>query len=237
MVKIKIVSDLHKEFGNINIPFTGEDILILAGDIDSYRDISSLKNNNRHTIFVPGNHDFYGMTINEAQQFFNSFEDEKFHIGIRKTINLFDINFVCATLWTDLNNQNPIAMIACKNTISDFKQIVDFDVNVWLQENNLDSEYIKQESEKEGKKILITHHLPTYEAVDKQHQYDSQLNYSYANTKLDWIIQNFEICVHGHSHSTLDKEFGDTRLIRNPRGYRDINALNKNFDTNLMIEI
>jgi hypothetical protein len=62
------------------------------------------------------------------------------------------------------------------------------------------------------------------------------LNGAYASNLDDLILDNPQIKLwcFGHSHSSVDKMIGETRMLSNPKGYKD---QNQNFDPNMIIEI
>lgn len=149
-MKIKLVSDLHLEFSDIDIQNDQEyDVLILGGDIciaqdiheyseDGIKESSISSRSDRfrnffmrcssqfpHVIYIMGNHEFY---------------NGKFHAGIdymreecAKYPNVYmlendtkiidDIVFVGGTLWTDMNKRDPLTMRAIEGMMNDFRII------------------------------------------------------------------------------------------------------------------
>lgn len=76
MTKIAYCSDLHLEFGRLNIELPDADILLLAGDIyvnylfnkhDSTDDVidffTEISKKYKNIIYVPGNHEYYDSSI------------------------------------------------------------------------------------------------------------------------------------------------------------------------------
>ena len=60
-MKIQFFSDIHLEFGEFDIPATDADVIVAAGDIGvGLQGIEWLKRFNRPTIYVAGNHEYYG---------------------------------------------------------------------------------------------------------------------------------------------------------------------------------
>ena len=72
---IQILTDLHLEFGERDIPPLAKDsdLVILAGDIAPActRRIADLAGSDgpaaRHILYVPGNHEYYGSDIEDAR--------------------------------------------------------------------------------------------------------------------------------------------------------------------------
>lgn len=60
-MKIQIYSDLHTDFCPFEAPYTGADVVILAGDINSKSRgvIWAGEHFSSPLIYVPGNHEYY----------------------------------------------------------------------------------------------------------------------------------------------------------------------------------
>ena len=81
MMKIKLLSDLHEEFERwphqeeYHKNMGTHDVLVLAGDINSSRNLETslrffIEGGNHTIVYVPGNHEYYGTTIFEAERKF-----------------------------------------------------------------------------------------------------------------------------------------------------------------------
>jgi predicted phosphodiesterase len=67
-MKLHILSDIHNEFSVLEPPETDADVLILAGDIDvHHKSISWAQSFNKPVIYVLGNPEFYGYSIEEVR--------------------------------------------------------------------------------------------------------------------------------------------------------------------------
>jgi predicted phosphodiesterase len=147
MTTLAIASDLHLEFGTIELHNTGNaDVLILAGDICVARDIELADKNmysNRKragtyidffeqvsnafptVIYVMGNHEHYdgdfkytkGILQHALKEFTN------IHILDKETLEIGDITFIGATLWTDMNGSDPLTLTGIKSAMNDFRCI------------------------------------------------------------------------------------------------------------------
>lgn len=95
----------------------------------------------------------------------------------------------------------------------------------------------KAVSESDAEKIVVvTHHLPTFAAIDGRHKGDV-LNAAYA-TELGNYIADSRITawIYGHSHHSIDMTIGNTRLVSNPLGYVFCGE-NSNFNDSAVIEV
>lgn len=147
-MKIAIGSDLHLEFGELALTNAeNAKVLLLPGDICVARDFEFMDNYSsgstsqskraikyysffqqasklfEHVIYVPGNHEHYHgdykytKTILERRlsDFLNIYVLDK----DSKTID--DVTFVGATLWTNMNNGDPLTMQHIKSMMNDFQ--------------------------------------------------------------------------------------------------------------------
>lgn len=231
-MKALILSDLHLEHGH---PFVvekvdGVDILILAGDIGNFRShYAFIKDcTTKYTVlYVLGNHEFYGYTLKEVRDFWNSVELDNFYFLDNKSVVIDDVQFIGSTLWTDFDRENPIVMLNAKRSINDFAKIVNAhnDGNISaaeiLAEFKFSADFIQSELDKDNglKKVVITHHAPSHQSVADKY-IGSPINPLFASN-LDNMIgySNAVAWIHGHMHNASDYEIGDTRVIANPRGY------------------
>lgn len=144
-MKIKIVSDLHLEFGPISIENNGADVLILSGDICVAHDLNDRDNfnvmgeqrrsNNYHTffaeccerfphvIYVAGNHEHYhgdfALSIARLREKLSYLPN--LYILDKEVKEIDDVTFVGGTLWTDMNNGDPHTLLAVKSMMNDFR--------------------------------------------------------------------------------------------------------------------
>lgn len=67
--------------------------------------------------------------------------------------------------------------------------------------------------------VAVTHHLPTLQVVASQHK-GSVLNSAFA-TEYEELIAGSRIdaWIYGHSHTNIDTEIGNTKVICNQMGY------------------
>lgn len=157
------------------------------------------------TIFVPGNHDFYGMTIPE---FWKIVHDIGFAYNLNnETIEVDGITIYGGTLWFE----KPAYEIAgwcdyewIKGPRDDiYMAAAEFRVNM-----------------PDAVDIVLTHHLPT---VRSQHHrfMGERTNCFFLNDCEELIrVVKPKYWVHGHTHDKYHYQFNQyTRIICNPLGY------------------
>lgn len=147
-MKIGICSDLHLEFGDINIKNEDNvDVLILSGDILVERDLDMYDRRQielgfmkarshrfheffdrvcfqfPHVIYVAGNHEHYHgdfkHTLNELKRKLG--HHPNLHILDREVFDLDNVRFIGSTLWTDMNKEDPITLHSMKRMMNDFR--------------------------------------------------------------------------------------------------------------------
>ena len=120
-MKFRLMSDLHLEFGGMDVPPLPEDAsttLVLAGDIGladrthTYEKfIKRMANQFKDVIWINGNHEFYHSSFIRAPEKIRAHLDlllvPNVHYGNNFTVVIDDVAFICATLWTDMDQGNP----------------------------------------------------------------------------------------------------------------------------------
>jgi predicted phosphodiesterase len=151
-MKIKVVSDLHLEFSDVNIPNNGCDVLILSGDIllasplhdfsadipdtdiKSHRHAQAIRFRNflrycsedfPNVIYIAGNHEFYHGKFYQSLDILRE-ECAQFanvHFLEDKSVTIDDTIFVGGTLWTDMCDLDPMTMLFSEQRMNDYNLI------------------------------------------------------------------------------------------------------------------
>lgn len=250
-MRIKVVSDLHLEFSDINIQNNENcDVLILGGDIMvaskvhkpeseygiRFRDfLKRVSFQFPHVIYIMGNHEFYS-----DGKWFQSVEDMRAACGVYDNIYMLerdckqidDVLFVGGTLWTDMNKHDPLTLHAVRDMMMDYRAIVNDKAGYTrlkpadtVERHRLTRDYIKHVvSENKDKKIVVVgHHTPSFQSCHEQYKLEYLMNGAYHSSLEDIMLDNphIKLWTHGHTHNTFDYVIGETRVICNPRGYHD----------------
>ena len=107
-MKIQFFSDIHLEFGPAELPLTDADIIVAAGDVGvGTTGAEWLKTGGKPTLYIAGNHEYYGGDIATVQQ------DIQAAVAGTKIVFLecesaeFDgVRFLGATFWTNFMGEN-----------------------------------------------------------------------------------------------------------------------------------
>lgn len=233
-MKFELVSDLHLEMERERkvFPALGSDVLVVAGDVhvgaaNVYRDLVRMAKDYKDLVYVPGNHEYYGTTIAEfnAQLRMLLVRHPNIHFLNNQFVDIKGVRFIGSTLWTNFR-YNPLAMMAAKTLISDFKQIRGFTPEKCAQEFYQSKEFIKYAYESfRGPKVIVSHFLPATECIHPKFAKENLINNYFSNNLGEWIseLEN-TVWVYGHSHDPMDIEIGPCRLVCNPLGYEPNNS-------------
>lgn len=250
-MKLQIMSDMHLEFGPIDVSTlkTDADVLILAGDIVVARHVNAgvydyffdwALANYKHVLMVMGNHEHYGGDVNESYDIIEARWPNLILLE-RDGHTIGDIHFYGATLWTDMNKEDGHMMLRAKFGMNDFRTVSNGPVRLdpldTVKIHNLTIMDIADMASSGKRIVVIGHHSPSYRSVDGRYKNDD-LNGAYASDLDDFIEarSNIELWIHGHMHSNNDYMIGKTRILANPRGYYGY-ELNPGFQPQLVVEL
>jgi predicted phosphodiesterase len=210
-MKFALLSDIHADHAPIDI-FTLDlphdlDLIIVAGDLhtnDVRRQIILRELGlYAETLFIPGNHDYWGPTPAKVPT---------------AEITIKGIKVSAATLWTTMTQEQ---WVLYKLGMNDYRYMYASN-GPWEYPN-----YMKAHDEQRkfllesGADIIVSHHAPSWKSIAPQYHGDA-LNFAYVN-EFDHIIQNLpykpKFWFHGHVHNSFDYMIGDTRVVCHPRGY------------------
>lgn len=189
-MRIKVVSDLHLEFGPIVLPNnTGADVLILSGDITVADDMKTfissryydffkqVSNDYKHVIYVLGNHEHYHGDFRTSCATISSrlWEFENINILDCDSVDIGNVRFIGGTLWTDFNNADPMSMHAAKTMMNDYNGVknsnheVSFKVPVY-EDGKIVGQKFKKEVAKFTPQDSVDYHRKMLKYVDLRRQ-------------------------------------------------------------------
>ena len=133
-MKIIIYSDLHLEFGTEFQPpaDSNADLMILAGDIFSFRDFRPfeqlLDGWNKPVLYVTGNHEYYTQkTMDAGERAFRTWLEQYWPNVMMlqdEAVTINGVQFFGGTMWTNFAGANLEAMTVAKQQMNDFRLIV-----------------------------------------------------------------------------------------------------------------
>ena len=239
-MKIQVLSDLHIEHGgHVPAHHPEADVIVLAGDLAPYAEglIESVAEHwatAPHIVYVLGNHEFYGTQIDETRaRLAEECARARIHLLDPGTIRIGGVQFIGATLWTDLELEGKAdeigAHLRVSRGISDFLGAIqhqgrDFTTGESVERHRADRAFIERELEEAehagDRVVVVTHHAPSPRSIRPWFEGDP-FNCAFASN-LDRMIERYqpELWIHGHMHDPVDEQLGRTRLLANPAGYR-----------------
>lgn len=262
-MKVQIVSDLHLEFSDILITNTNQaDVLILGGDImlaekvlkpqselgGRFRDfLQRVSLQFPHVIYIAGNHEFYG------GYWLRSLDDLRVACGVHENIHFLeretkiidDVLFVGATLWTDMNQHDPLTLLGVRDMMNDFQAITDDTLGyaklkpvTTAERHRQTRQYLQQvlSANSQRKTVVVAHHCPSHLSCHDQYKDDHIMNGAFRSDCTDIMLDHPQIGLwtHGHTHHCFDYMVGGCRVVCNPRGYPSEHT---NWNANCVVDL
>ena len=270
-MKINVISDLHLECGPLTLP--GGDVLIIAGDACEVKNLRKDFHQTRpavgksgyyfwdffniecakyrEVIYVAGNHEFYGHKIHKAQLELLEMLPSNVTFLENQTHQIDDVLFVGATLWTDLNQGDPLTMSHVRWAMNDYQHITMFNEpkalyhkltpEYTVEMHYKSRDYIKHvvDNNPDKKIVVVTHMAPSERSVADCYKHDTLMNGAYFSP-LDELIESrrqIKVWCHGHTHTPFDYHIGETRVLCNPRGYSGYEQQAREFNPTVGFEL
>jgi len=235
-MKIQYMSDLHLEADDFNLVESSADVLILAGDIaqvtDSiqlYKFLEKCTDAFEHVIYVTGNHEYYCGDMGDVNVYITGHLQDTFPNFYFLNDSYFDIDnvrFIGGTLWTDFDN-NPLYELEVQRSLNDYRyisyggEVLTPAITKYLHEN---TKRFIGENLSTGDNIVVTHHAPSWQSSSPRFEKDT-LTSGFASHMDQFIAyNNIKLWFHGHMHNNSDYMIGETRVLCNPKGYRQENG-------------
>ena len=252
-MKIRAHSDLHVDRG-LNegyIPdLSGIETYIIAGDLGQHKVAQNFirtileKYPSIDIVHVLGNHEYYDAYLEKVHLLFSKLSDEyeKYHYLQNDSVVIQGIKFIGATLWTSLNNNDPLELHDARYGLNDFKYIrykngvLKFTPEYSTKLHRESKEYIfKTLEESEELCVVVTHHKPFVTNT-------GYLSSAFETELRGDLVDNSnppKVWISGHDHKRHDIIFDcngkEVRFISNPKGYP--HEKNTGFEENLIIEL
>lgn len=253
-MKLALLSDLHLSVQAMPAPRIDADVVVLAGDLARpAAAIEWARQYEQPTLFVAGNHEFYGSDLLTARQQLRAhaagttvrvLEHEAWvHEGVR---------FLGCTLWSDHRlyasaEQREQGLQEALRMVRDFTRIrvaPDFGDTLTpaLAQHLCDTAVAWLETQfataHAGPTVVVTHFAPARGSIAARFA-GSALNACFVSD-LEAHIQRWQpaLWLHGHVHDSCDYRIGNTRVVANPRGYAPKGVIeNPAFDPSLVIDV
>jgi len=239
VMKIQYMSDLHLEFGDMEVPPRIGDVLILAGDIHIGAKAISWINECAevfpHVIYILGNHEFYNYNISTlAGKINEELTAENVHLLDNTLIEIEGTRFIGSTLWSIISEE-------AANQMNDFQLITNttrpFSWRDAHKKHEVATQFIKDSLSKDLPNVVVTHHCPSIKCIDTLRYPDNSMNTGYYTQILEEFSgKNIKAWVCGHTHASFNFNEEGIQVLGNCRGYIGYEA-NPEFDATLTYEI
>ncbi len=236
-MKIQVLSDLHVEFSRFPFQDAGADVVVLAGDIGKgamgiqYAE-DLLKQTEAHILVINGNHEFYGQDydsfIRDMRDCAAKVDNPRLHFMEGDQVIINGVRFLGVTLWTDFmlfgRDKRRFCLHEARD-MNDFRLIRKdhglrrFTTNDSIEVHRQSLHWLELMLEMpfDGKTVVITHHLPSFDCVAVE--YSQDLFSACFASRLDHLFGKMQLWIHGHTHTSFDYVKAGTRVVCNPRGY------------------
>lgn len=229
-MRLSVYSDLHLEFKQelpSGIALQDYDVLVLAGDITTFKDkkknLTAIRAaaGDKPIIFVPGNHEFYGSSLEHGIREYTSLCNELDIDFLYNGIVMIDgREFVGSTLWSTMDSAivapdtHDDVMRTIGRSVADFRAIHNWSTQDMLAEATASQEFIRDNIDIDS--IVITHFPPLALLANEDFDIDVMTNYFVNDMVLDTSPHTW---IYGHVHYNKDIEVNGTRFVSNQGGY------------------
>lgn len=235
-MRIHVISDLHQEFGEIDVPTVDCDCVVVAGDVSTKRaGLQWLRSRFRDVpvIYVCGNHEYYGEKLPRlTEKLREEAEGTNIHFLENDSVTIGGMHVFGCTLWTDMALHGPWLDGATeanarmndykrvRNSARHYRKLSAGDTRL----THLASLEAMREffvSHDPMSSMVVTHHAPSMRSLP-EHRHAELISCAYAS-HLDKFVLTHQprLWIHGHIHHNNDYVIGKTRVIANPRAYPD----------------
>lgn len=202
-----------------------------------------------HVIYIAGNHEFYHGKYPDAYRYLRDEVAPYSNIYFleQETKEIDDVLFICGTLWTDMNKDNPTTKLDCAQIMNDYRTIRNslrgyarLSPSDTVKQHQETVNFIREtlKNNKDKKTVVVGHHAPSKLSLKPKYEKDFHLNGAYSSDLSELILDNpqIKLWTHGHTHDVFDYMIGRTRIVCNPRGYEGYEDPS-GWDSNLVIEV
>jgi predicted phosphodiesterase len=269
-VKISLASDVHLEFGDLDFENDqGAEVLILSGDICVAADVDvydprtsehgfSRARSDRiheffarccnrfdHVIYIVGNHEYYHSDFSTAFAHLKNVLGylPRLHVLEKESVTIGDVTFLCGTLWTDMNREDPDTLYRIRSYMNDFRIIKDsrnpvhykdtdgglhtrtgkLSPEATVEEHQAMLKFVEEsiDANPTARYVVVGHHAPSKASTHAQYADQTMVNGAYSSNLDEFILNRpqIKLWTHGHTHHPFDYMIGSCRIMCNPRGY------------------
>jgi Icc-related predicted phosphoesterase len=250
-VRLHVISDLHVEFDDFELPEVDADAVVLAGDIGlgtAGIRLARRWSGGRPVLFVAGNHEYYRHALPAlGGELRSAAAGSTVHVLENDELVLDGVRFLGCTLWSDFlaagEGELERSMAVCARLLNDYEVITWSEEGRTLQPEDTRALHVASRRwlagrlavPHDGPTVVVTHHAPLVR-VHPPSPVHRALVGAFASDLTGLMAgDRAQLWIYGHVHRTADLEVGGTRLISNPRGYPHEPV--EDFDPGLVVKV
>lgn len=222
-MKIELISDLHIDFYSAAwkkfVPGDPEAILLCAGDIGElihFEPVQALRwlcKRYKEVYYITGNHDYYRSNFFTIDSLLIQLENEIENLTILRTGRICqfgEYKLVGDTGWIPYDSDLQLHKINDSFMIKGLTPEIHIKHKAWR-------DFLWETVD--NKTIIMSHHLPSKQCIAPQ--FINEPTNKWFMGSIEDIIQDKKpyIVLFGHTHTIMDFQLYDTRLICHPLGY------------------
>lgn len=235
-MKIQILSDLHFEHLNLHVDKINWslhfpvncDIICLVGDIGNpfsdlyWSFINYVKKHSKYVLIITGNHEYWGRTITEVDNYLEEKCKDNVIFLQRKSFIYKDYIFLGCTLWSNIPTEYHYEF---KKNYPDFKNIKKHTPKIMCELHEKDKKWLETSIEENKNKniIALTHYTPMFN-IPHLDIFKNNISQFMFSSDLRKIFSSINIWCYGHTHADIENhtyliDGYDTVFVSNQHGY------------------
>lgn len=254
-MKVQYASDIHLEFHD-NFVFMARgplrvagDVLVLAGDSFPLREFEYYRQhrffdwcsrNYRQTLLIPGNHEYYRDDVGDYPDTWEKKLRGNVTMCENRCVLVDDTEFILSTLWSHIPMRDWLTL---KAGMSDFTLIrrngKPLTATTYNALHDRDFAFIRKAVSESSAchKVVVTHHVPSRLLVAPEFK-ESRIGSGFVVDLTDFIGRSgVDLWVYGHSHRSIDRLIGTTRVVSNQIGYVSYGEYSLNFSGDRFVDL
>ncbi|MDB6175560.1 MAG: metallophosphoesterase [Chthoniobacteraceae bacterium] len=230
-MRLHVISDLHQEFGEIDVPAVNCDCVVIAGDVSTKHhglDWILRRFPELPVIYICGNHEFYGDKLPRlTDRLRDKARGTNVHFLENDSVTIGGVHFFGCTLWTDmaLHGDRMAGAAEANSVMNDYKRVRNsaqfykrLSAGGTRRQHIASLEALRQffASHQPENSVMVTHHAPSIRSLP-EHRHSELISCAYAS-RLEGFIEEHrpQLWIHGHIHHSQDYYIGDTRIRAYP---------------------
>jgi Icc-related predicted phosphoesterase len=192
-----------------------------------------------------GNHEHYHFCYDDTYQHLKDQLPDNVYLLENETKEIDGVIFIGCTLWTDANRGNPLTKMTLKDCMNDYHSVqkrlgpeqnyygkLSVDATVYVHRQSVQFLQNTLEQYRDRQCVVVTHHAPSQLSISAHYKTEQHMNGGYCSNLDEFILDhpNIAVWTHGHTHNSFDYTIGSTRVICNPRGYKNYEERADDFD-------